>query len=216
MRVNERKGRQPRNYPGTPRCCFTPRSELHRFKFCGEAHTALRGWRPISAALSSPVPLLFVRGRKTSLINHWASRPIYNRRSIRESMGIVNSIPSKNISTGLAMPLPVKNLIATATAASQALHPPCFARSGLSSGTAQTGDRICPVTKNFPVSVCWKACYSTPRASRVRGRSLSSAKPSAPRRPGLHFSIAHHAFLSPFTAWVKATKLIAPRSREPE
>src|SRR5271154_988367 len=83
------------------------RSELHRSKFCGEAHTALRGWRPISAALPTPVPLLFVRERKTSLINHWASRPIYNRRSIRESMWVVNSIPSKNISIRLAMPLPV-------------------------------------------------------------------------------------------------------------
>src|ERR1700733_16115841 len=82
-------------------------SELHHSSFCGEAHTALRGWRPISAALSIPVPLLFVRGRKTSLINHWASRPIYNRRSIRESMGVVNSIPPKNISIQLAIPLPV-------------------------------------------------------------------------------------------------------------
>src|SRR5580704_1563674 len=85
--------------------------------FCGEAHTALRGWRPISAALSTPVPLLFVRGRKTSLINHWASRPICNRRSIRESMGIVNSIPSKNISTQLATPLPVEIL-------TPQIHPP--------------------------------------------------------------------------------------------
>jgi hypothetical protein len=40
------------------------RSELHRSRFCGEAHTALRGWRPISAALSCPVPLLFVRDAK--------------------------------------------------------------------------------------------------------------------------------------------------------
>ncbi len=86
-------------------------SELHRSSFCGEAHTALRGWRPISAALSTPVPLLFVRGRKTSLINHWASRPIYNRGSIRESVRIVKLIPSKNISIRLAMPLPVKILI---------------------------------------------------------------------------------------------------------
>src|SRR5271154_3302635 len=86
------------------------RSELHRSKFCGEAHTALRGWRPISAALPTPVPLLFVRGRKTSLINHWASRPIYNRRSIRESMQVVNSIPSRNISIQLATPLPVEIL----------------------------------------------------------------------------------------------------------
>src|ERR1700722_89044 len=67
--------------------------ELHRSSFCGEAHTALRGWRPISAALSTPVPLLFVRGRKTSLINHWASRPIYNRGSIRESVRVVKLIP---------------------------------------------------------------------------------------------------------------------------
>src|SRR3984957_15978151 len=88
-------------------------SELHRSSFCGEAHTALRGWRPISAALSTPVPLLFVRGRKTSLINHWASRPIYNRGSIRESVCIVKLIPSKNISIRLAMPLPVKILTTT-------------------------------------------------------------------------------------------------------
>ena len=87
-------------------------SELHRSSFSGEAHTALRGWRPISAALSAPVPLLFVRGRKTSLINHWASRPIYNRGSIRESVRIVKLIPSKNISIRLAMPLPVKILTA--------------------------------------------------------------------------------------------------------
>src|ERR1700722_13451143 len=86
-------------------------SELHRSSFCGEAHTALRGWRPISAALSTPVPLLFVRGGKTSLINHWASRPIYNRGSIRESVRVVKSIPSKNISIRLAMPLPVDFLI---------------------------------------------------------------------------------------------------------
>src|ERR1700722_9420761 len=88
-------------------------SELHRssFSFSGEAHTALRGWRPISAALSTPVPLLFVRGRKTSLINHWASRPIYNRRSIRESVRVVKSIPAKNISIRLAISLPVKFLI---------------------------------------------------------------------------------------------------------
>jgi hypothetical protein len=72
----------------------------------------LRGWRPISAALSTPVPLLFVRGRKTSLINHWASRPIYNRRSIRESMGVVKSIPSKNKSIRLVSPLPVNILTA--------------------------------------------------------------------------------------------------------
>ena len=80
-------------------------SELHRSSFCGEAHTALRGWRPISAALSTPVPLLFVRGRKTSLINHWASRPIYNRGSIRESVRIVKLIPSKNISARVACSL---------------------------------------------------------------------------------------------------------------
>src|SRR6202161_3446087 len=85
-------------------------SELHRSSFSGEAHTALWGWRPISAALSAPVPLLFVRGRKTSLINHWASRPIYNRGSIRESVRGVTLIPSKNISIRLAMPLPVKIL----------------------------------------------------------------------------------------------------------
>src|SRR5580704_7372567 len=62
-RVNDtEKAPHPKELPGTPRKRVTPRSELHLLPICGEAHTALRGWRPISAALPYPVPSLFVPG----------------------------------------------------------------------------------------------------------------------------------------------------------
>src|SRR5277367_3250707 len=64
-RVNDaEKAPHPKELPGTPRKRVTPRSELHLLLICGEAHTALRGWRPISAALSCPVPSLFVPGHE--------------------------------------------------------------------------------------------------------------------------------------------------------
>jgi hypothetical protein len=170
----------------------------------------LRGWRPISAALSSPVPLLFVRGRKTSLINHWASRPIYNRRSIRESMGVVNSIPSKNISIRLAIPLPVD--FRSNVTGSDAL-PQCSIRlTHPTRGISSNGHERTWEWQNSSFS-------ATNRPKLMQTRSLLSqnivfwglsSAAALPLNPVGRFSIAHYVFRSSFTTSINATKLIAP------
>src|SRR5580658_7395383 len=63
----------------------------------GEAHTALRGWRPISAVLLVPVPSFYVPGSEDFPNHHRGQRPQCNRRSIGDIACVVNSIPGKNI-----------------------------------------------------------------------------------------------------------------------
>ena len=92
LRVHEQK-RSPnlKELPGTPLRRFTPRSELHLY--CGEALTALRGWRPISAALPNPIPSFFVPGAgRLPFHHHRPEGQQDNRESIGKRTILVNSI----------------------------------------------------------------------------------------------------------------------------
>jgi hypothetical protein len=93
LRVHEQKGRQTlRNYK-VLRADASPRGVNCICSNTEEAFTALRGWRPISAALSDPVPFHVVPGSKDFPSPHQAQRPLDNRASIGKTTTHVNSIP---------------------------------------------------------------------------------------------------------------------------
>jgi len=56
-------------------------------------YTALRGWRPISAALPRPVPSFYVPGHERLPFHHQAQRPQDNRVSIGKTTIRVNLKP---------------------------------------------------------------------------------------------------------------------------
>ena len=71
----------------------SPRGVNCIHQHCGEAHAALRGWRPIPAALPRPIPSFFVLGLRRLPFHHQAQTPQNNRVSIRKTANSVNSIP---------------------------------------------------------------------------------------------------------------------------